>query len=104
MMKIRQNKDKISVTERMKEILTLKSTLNFFKLSICFLWSGAMEGTVGRERDWPQHTVYVFVTAQQRESLNNNNSYMKGTDDCISVLPFSIVLTCFTASCLDKSD
>lgn len=24
--------------------LTLKSTLNFFKLSICFLWSGAMMG------------------------------------------------------------
>lgn len=31
-----------------KEILTLKSTLNFFKLSICFLWSGAMEGPVIR--------------------------------------------------------
>lgn len=36
---------------RTKEILTLKSTLNFFKLSICFLWSGAMEGPLSKERD-----------------------------------------------------
>lgn len=27
-----------------EKILTLKSTLNFFKLSICFLWSGAIDG------------------------------------------------------------
>lgn len=33
----------------MKKTLTLKSTLNFFKLSICFLWSGAMEGPVRKE-------------------------------------------------------
>lgn len=31
-----------------KETLTLKSALNFFKLSICFLWSGAIEGPVIR--------------------------------------------------------
>lgn len=36
-------------TVRIKETLTLKSTLNFFKLSICFLWSGAMEGPVIKE-------------------------------------------------------
>lgn len=32
-----------------KHTLTRKSTLNFFKLSICFLWSGAMEGPVIKE-------------------------------------------------------
>lgn len=26
------------------QILTLKSTLNFFRLSICFLWSDGIEG------------------------------------------------------------
>lgn len=31
-----------------KETLTLKSAPNFFKLSICFLWSGGIEGPVIR--------------------------------------------------------
>ncbi len=39
------NKWKYIMKHNRREIkLTLKSTLNFFKLSICFLWSGAMIG------------------------------------------------------------
>ncbi len=38
------NENTVMKHNRREIKLTLKSTLNFFKLSICFLWSGAMIG------------------------------------------------------------